>query len=93
MADNASNKPHETPRKARVKGAIDYMEARGILHFKVDVFRFNGVSKTRGWEMLKNDNELDDRQHHNSMQEHRGRKPILSAKDLLNVEKYPQEEG
>jgi hypothetical protein len=43
--------------------------------------------------MLKNDNELDDRQHHNSMQEHRGRKPILLAKDLLNVEKYLQEEG
>ncbi|KAF2691386.1 hypothetical protein K458DRAFT_381244 [Lentithecium fluviatile CBS 122367] len=46
--DTPDKPQYETPTKARVRGAIEYMEARGIPHHKEDVFRLNGVSHRRG---------------------------------------------
>jgi hypothetical protein len=36
---------YDTPRKARVKGAADYMKYRTIPFTHIDLFRFNNVSK------------------------------------------------
>jgi hypothetical protein len=41
MADSDGYLQYNTPKKYRVKGAIEYMEARGIQHLKENVFRFN----------------------------------------------------
>jgi hypothetical protein len=49
---------YDTLRKARVKGAADYMKYRNISFTHIDLFRFNNVSKHQGWEMLKEDNRL-----------------------------------
>jgi hypothetical protein len=70
---------HDTLRKARVKGAADYMKYRYIPFTHIDLFRFNNVSKHRGWAMLKEDNELFDRRHHNNevVPEKRGRPPTV----------------
>jgi hypothetical protein len=86
---------HDTPRKARVKGAADYMKYRNIPFMHIDLFRFNNVSKHRGWAMLKVDNELFDRRHHNNevVPEKRGRPPILSAKDLERCDRFLQDLG
>jgi hypothetical protein len=35
---------HETPKKARMKGAADYMKFKGILFHRTDLFRYNSVS-------------------------------------------------
>jgi hypothetical protein len=43
-----------------VKGAADYMKYRNIPFTHIDLFRFNNVSKHRGWAMLKEDNKLFD---------------------------------
>jgi hypothetical protein len=47
------NRAHDTPKKARIKGAADYMKFRGIPFHHTDLFRYNGVSKTRGWANLQ----------------------------------------
>jgi hypothetical protein len=52
MADPDNRLPHDTPKRAKVRGAIKYMEARGIPHLKEDVFRFNGVGHRQGWAMI-----------------------------------------
>ncbi|KAF2183649.1 hypothetical protein K469DRAFT_581963 [Zopfia rhizophila CBS 207.26] len=52
MADWDNRLPHDTPKKAKVRGAIEYMEARGIPHFKQDVFHFYEVSHRQGWAMI-----------------------------------------
>ena len=36
------------PVKAKVKGAVEFMEAKGIPFFKEDVFRYFGVSHNQG---------------------------------------------
>ncbi|KAF2194324.1 hypothetical protein K469DRAFT_727625 [Zopfia rhizophila CBS 207.26] len=52
---------YEIPKKAKVRRAIEYMEAKIIPHFKEDVFRSFGVSQ--GWAMIS-DGSVD-RRHHN----------------------------
>ena len=49
-----------TPKKARVKGTIAYLEANNIPHFKERVFRFHRVSYNRGWQILKEDDTVTD---------------------------------
>ena len=49
--------PHTTPTKAKVQGAFEYAQAKGLLHSKQDVFDFFGVGRTQGYAML-NDIEL-----------------------------------
>jgi hypothetical protein len=44
MADPDNRLQHNTPKRAKVRGAIKYMEAKGIPHYKEDVFRHNKVS-------------------------------------------------
>lgn len=48
MAPTDANKIYDTPRKARVKGAVEFNDWAGIPYFKADIFQFNGVSKRRG---------------------------------------------
>jgi hypothetical protein len=53
-------------KKARIKGVRDFNDAIGIPYFHSDVFNYHGVSKEQGWAIIKQDNELFDRRHHNN---------------------------
>ncbi|KAF1942853.1 hypothetical protein EJ02DRAFT_308860, partial [Clathrospora elynae] len=44
---------HDTPKKARVKGAAACMDYKRIPYLHTDLFTFNHISKTRGWAILK----------------------------------------
>jgi hypothetical protein len=93
MADFNNRLPHETPTKSRVRGAIEYMEARGIPHSKEDVFRYNGVSHRQGWAMISEGSV--DRRHHNDpdVKERRGRPYIISNTQLKEMDRLIKEEG
>ncbi|KAF2180757.1 hypothetical protein K469DRAFT_532761, partial [Zopfia rhizophila CBS 207.26] len=52
----------DTPKKAKVRGVIEYMEARTIPHSKENVFRYYEVSHRQGWAMISN-GSVDQRQH------------------------------
>ncbi|KAF1960716.1 hypothetical protein CC80DRAFT_523056 [Byssothecium circinans] len=86
---------YDTPRKARIKGAIDFCDWRRLPYYKTDVFRFNGVSRQRGYEIISQDNPEADRTHHNSKisPEKRGRPPLLSSKDIERCDRFLQDLG
>ena len=51
----------DTPKKAGVKGAADFMDAMGIPYYHTDLFKYHNVSKEAGWPIIKQDNEFFDR--------------------------------
>lgn len=84
----------DTPKKARVKGAVAYArmqkERYGHDFCYNDIFRICGVSRTRGYEIIKSP---EDRTFHNTCEETRGRKTALSADDLDKIESTLRPEG
>jgi hypothetical protein len=84
---------HDTPKKAQIKSAADYMKFRGTPFHHTDLFRYNSVSKTRGWAILQQDNKLFDQRHHNNevVNKKRGRPPVLSLKDLEQTDCFLQD--
>ncbi|KAI1566413.1 hypothetical protein A1F97_08879 [Pyrenophora tritici-repentis] len=53
----STNHRIETPKKAKIKGAAEFMDAKGITYFHSDLFSFYGVNKHQGWAIL---NDKDD---------------------------------
>jgi len=86
---------YSTPKRARIRGTIDYLEANGIHHFKSRVFRFHGASVRSGWRAIaKDDADYDaDRTYHSTCVEARGRKKKLSNEDLAVIERFIESEG
>jgi hypothetical protein len=94
MADYDNRLQHDTPKRARVRGAIEYMEARNIPHDKEDVFRYNGVGHRQGWAMISKGSV--DRRHHNREdvdKDHRGRPSIIGHKEIREMDRIIREEG
>src|SRR4051812_8375298 len=93
MADFNNRKPHSTPTKSKVRGTIEYLEAKNIPHFKEEVFRHFGVSHRQGWAMISEGSV--DRRHHNAeeVEERRGRPPIISREQIKEMDRILQEVG
>jgi hypothetical protein len=85
----------DTLKKARIKGAEEYMDAKNIPYSHNDLFRFHDVSKEQGWAILKDESMAADRTHHNSelTPEKRGRKPLLSPKQVREADRFLQDVG
>jgi hypothetical protein len=82
-----------TPKKARVKGTVDFLEANGIPHFKSRVFQFYGVGKNSSWNILRQNDLEDSRTHHSVMPDRRGRKKKISDNDLSILERFIDDNG
>lgn len=84
---------HDTPKKARVKGAVAFAQQQkqrfGHDFSYQDIFQACQVSKTRGYEIVKS----FDRKFHNACEETRGRKKILTNEDLDKLENLLWSEG
>jgi hypothetical protein len=82
---------HKTPTRAKVLGAIEYLEKRQLRVNKTDVFRAFNVPLRIGWRMLKEGS----RTLHNSpiRVEPRGRKPKITAKQLYALDNFLQTQG
>ena len=85
----------DTPKKARIKGAAEFMDAKGIPYLHTELFNFYNVSKQQGWAILKEHATEHDRTHHNdpTTEERRGRKLKLSQKDLEKCDRFLQDVG
>jgi hypothetical protein len=57
MADWDNRLDHDTPKKAKVRGAIEYLEVQNIPHFKSRVFDHFKVSHCQGWAMISEGSE------------------------------------
>jgi hypothetical protein len=75
----------DTPKKACIKGAADYMDAKGIPYFHTNLFAYHNISKEAEWAIIKQDNKLFDRTLKNNevAPETQGQKPKLIPKDLV----------
>ncbi|OCK87251.1 uncharacterized protein K441DRAFT_671070 [Cenococcum geophilum 1.58] len=94
MADYDNRLPHPTPKKAKVRGAIKYMEARGIKHLKADVFRHFKVSKRQGWAIISKGSVNQRHYNHEDLnKDNRGRPPLLNRKAIQKMENLIKEEG
>jgi len=92
MADWDNRSHHDTPKRAKIRGAIEYMEARKIPHSKADVFRYYGVSKRQGWAMVS-EGSVDRRHHNSGEEERRGRPPIITQEQIHEMDRILQEVG
>lgn len=84
---------HDTPKKARVKGAVAFAQQQKERYGRDfsynEIFRACQVSKTRGYEIIKS----FDRKFHNACKETRGRKKLLTDEDLDKIERLLWSEG
>ncbi|KAF1964030.1 hypothetical protein BU23DRAFT_585773 [Bimuria novae-zelandiae CBS 107.79] len=73
-------------------GAIEFMEAMNIPHFKQDVFNHFKVSHRQGWAMIS-ENSVDRRHHRADGEEHRGRPRKISDWHIKEMDRMIKEEG
>jgi hypothetical protein len=55
-----------TPKKERIKGAAEFMDAMGIGYYKTDLFNFLNVSRQQGYAILAEHDQAD-KQHDSHM--------------------------
>jgi hypothetical protein len=78
---------HSTPTKAHIIGACKWIDAEGIKGKKISVFKLFGVSKARGWQILRDEENRRRFSVQNRPQEPRGRKPLLTPTDIRKMER------
>ena len=85
----------ETPKKAKIKGAAEFMDAKGITYLHSDLFRFYGVNKQQGWAILSDKSDESSRRHYNrqTSPEKRGRKALLSPSQVRQADRFLQDVG
>ncbi|KAF1815587.1 hypothetical protein P152DRAFT_446634 [Eremomyces bilateralis CBS 781.70] len=93
------NHPHwDSPKKSRIRGAVEFIEAQNRrygydpVRTKTEVFRFEGVPWRTGMEFISKRNRNGDRRHFPPDQEPRGRKPLISSKDIHEMERILEEQ-
>lgn len=87
----ASYQHFDTPTKARIQGAIEFAKHEGVFRSKREGFEFYGVGHTRGYEIIKSDTSR--RQHNTGKPDPRGRKSLLSKKDVDRIDEILQTWG
>jgi hypothetical protein len=92
MADWDNRLDHDTLKKAKVHGAIGYLEAQNILHFKSWVIDHVKVSHRQGWAMISEGSE--DRPHHRiEGEEHRGRPSKITNWHLKEMDRIIKDDA
>jgi hypothetical protein len=83
-------KHYTTPLKARVLGAIEFNHHQGYKGLNNEVFKYYGISKRSGYNILSGHSSGTDRRLNNEPRaiETRGAKPILTRGDLRRMEDY-----
>ncbi|CAI6087300.1 unnamed protein product [Clonostachys chloroleuca] len=85
-------KQHNTPKKARIRGAYEFLRAKGLSFHKTELFDFFHISQRSGNRILAAGSSR--RRHNNpDLQETRGRPSKLSEGDLDKLERLYDEEG
>lgn len=91
MAGKEPQKHNDTPTKAKIQGAVEFCEAMGFDYYKEDVFRHFKTERTRGYVYLRNDESPRCRHNNPDLPETCGRNPIVSPKDIREMERILKE--
>lgn len=76
---------HDTPKRCRIKGVIEYLNAHYIPYFKRDVFQFFDASHTQAYDILNG----NDRTCHNDStrpNETRERKRKITSAQIAHAD-------
>jgi hypothetical protein len=92
MADWDNCAHHNTPKRTKIWGAIEYMEARNIPHYKANVFDHFEVSQRQGWAMIS-EGSVDRRHHNTDGPERRGRPHVIINQQVKEMDRLICEEG
>jgi hypothetical protein len=87
-AQNATHPHHDTPTKSKIRGTVEALDRRGIYNAsttKTSIFEEFGVSKTRGYAMLKS-SATDRRFPHSGETETRGRPHKITPDQIETME-------
>jgi hypothetical protein len=88
----SGHKHFRTPRKARIQGAYEYLEAKGISYAKNELFWHFEVSKASGYRIISAASSRM-RQHDPDVPDGRGLKRKLQSEDLDKLEEMYDNEG
>ncbi|KAM3522917.1 hypothetical protein MY4038_008417 [Beauveria bassiana] len=85
---------HDTPKKARLRGAFEFLEYQGLPFRRKDLYEFFEVSPRQG-QVILDDPDASCCTRHNSpiKAETRGRKRAFSSTDLDSIEALIEDEG
>ena len=88
MPYEPKSKHLDTPRRARIQGAVEFLRAKGI-HVKNDeIFEFFRVPPTTGYRILRSASRT---RHNQDLIETRGRKSKVSGAQMAEADKILQE--
>ncbi|KAL2047773.1 hypothetical protein ABVK25_011385 [Lepraria finkii] len=85
-------KTYDTPQKAKIQGAEQYMRAKGIPHNPRDIFDFFDVEERPGYKFIEYGAPSRTRKNQDII-ETRGRKPKLSGADVRETDHLLEEGG
>ena len=101
--DHKPGSSYETPRKAKVQGAVEFCEKQGIEYFKSDVFCTFNVKPREGYHYLRSGNssnnyEQDDHSsrrlgNNSDEEETRGRHSLVTPAKIREMERVLETEG
>ena len=86
---------HPTPKKARIRGTVDFLKSQGIKDKKEDVFRFNGIFYETGYRLLNSDSSRT----HNyitisaNKNDYRGRKKVIILEQIREMKQILKTKG
>ena len=92
MSEKQSQSLKTTPIKARIQGAVDFLEKKGIKGLNEDVFRANKVSHATGYRILKSRNPRT-LVNNPTRKETRGRKKVITPEQIREMEMILENEG
>lgn len=75
---NTMHRHNDTPKKARIQGAFEFLEAQKLPYYKTDLFKHFNVSHATGYRILK-DQSSRMRQHQPNAVDNRGGKRKLAG--------------
>ena len=90
MPKEVKYKHLDTPRKARVQGAIEFLKAKEIDVKKEDVFEYFEISRASGHRLIQS-GASSRRRHNQNIIETRGRKLKVSGEQVTEADKILQE--
>lgn len=79
-----------TPKRAKIQGAYEFLEAKKLPYFKTELFEHFEVSRTTGYRIL-NDPTSRMRQHQPDATDNRGGKRKLTSPDLDKLQDHHEE--
>ena len=90
--DRENNSHYFTPARAKVRGAVEFCDRRGIDYFKEDIFQTFNVSNREGWRFLNNRDSSRRLQNDPNVENHQGLQLLIGPEKIREMERILETE-